>query len=109
MSSSAIMALIEQKEAELQQLETTKVQVSKAYDSVDCMSNKFVSAGALMNEVGTIDGNPLDNGATAAVGQNLKIISNNTLELSKQLEGAIADLEAEIAELYEAYQAALEA
>ena len=109
MRSSAIMAIIKKKQAELQQLRVTKVQVSKAYDAVDCMANKFVSAGALMSEAGTIGGHPFDNGSTAKVGQNLKVISNNTLELSNQVSGTIADLESEIAELYVEYHAALEA
>lgn len=109
MSSAAIMALIKQKQAELQQLKVKKMQVSKAYDAVDCMANKFVSAGALMNEAGSIGGKPFDNGATATVGQNLKIISNNTLELSNQVAGSISDLEGEIAELYSAYYAAVKA
>lgn len=109
MSSAAIMAIIKQKQAELQQLKTTKVQVTKAYDAVDCMANKFVSAGALMNEAGSIGGKPFDNGATSKVGQDLKIISNNALGLSNQVSGAISDLEGEISELYAAYQAALEA
>lgn len=109
MSSAAIMAQIKQKERELAQLRVTKVQVSKTYDAVDCMANKFVSASALMNEAGTIGGRPFDNGATGVVGQNLKIISNNALGLSKRIDGTIAGLEAEIASLWSAYYAALAA
>ena len=107
MSSAAIMAIIRQKETELRQLRTTKVQVTKAYDAVDCMANKFVSAGALMNEAGSIGGKPFDNGATSKVGQDLKIISNNTFDLSKQVAGKISDLEEEIENLYAEYKAAL--
>lgn len=107
MSSAAIMAIIRQKETELRQLRTTKVQITKAYDAVDCMANKFVSAGALMNEAGSIGGNPFDNGATSKVGQDLKIISNNTFDLSKQVDGKMSDLEEEIEKLYDEYKAAL--
>lgn len=108
MSSAAIMTIIKQKQAELQQLRTTKVQVTKAYDAVDCMANKFVSAGTLMNEAGSIGGKPFDNGATYKVGQDLKIISNNTFDLSKQVAGKMSDLEEEIEKLYDEYKAALE-
>ena len=109
MSSAEIMALINKKRRELQQLRVTKIQVSKTYDAVDCMALKFTSAGALINEAGTIGGVPFDNGSTTTVGQNLQKISNDALGLSKQVEGTIADLEAEISRLYAAYEAALAA
>ena len=47
MSSSAIMAIIKQKEAELAKLKSTKSQVVLLNDAVNCTANKFEKAGIL--------------------------------------------------------------
>jgi len=107
MSSSAIMAIIKQKEAELQKLKVTKVQVSKVNDAVDCMSYKFKNAGNLISEAGTIAGMPIDNGATSVVAGDFKKLSSNTQGVLTEITGTIASLEAEITSLYAEYQAAL--
>lgn len=107
MSSAQIMAIIKQKEAELQKLQVTKTQVSKVNDSVECMSYKFQNASNLINEAGTIGGGPIDNGATTVVAGNFKKLSSDTQGVLDQINGSISALEAEIASLYAAYREAL--
>ena len=107
MSSAAIMAIIKQKEAELQELQNTKKQLSKVNDAVDCMSNNFKKASSLMSEVGTIGGMPIDNGATAIAADNFLKLSTESQGLLADVTGTVSGLEAEISSLYAQYQAAL--
>ena len=107
MSSAAIMAVIKQKEAELQKLKGTQQQVTKVSDAVDCMTYKFQNAANLINESGTIGGMPIDNGATTVVAENFKKVSSDTQDVLTQITGTISALESEIASLYAAYQASL--
>ena len=109
MSSAAIMAMIIQKEAELNKMQGTKTQVSKVSEAVDCMSYKFKNAGNLINEAGTIGGQPIDNGATNVVAENFQKVSADTHGVLNQITSTIAALQAEIASLYAAYYAALAA
>lgn len=107
MSSATIMAIIKQKEAELQKLQITKTQVSKVSEAVDCMSYKFKNASTMISEAGTIAGMPIDNGATSVVAGNFKKISGNTQGVLTEITSTIAELEAKITSLYTEYQAAL--
>ena len=107
MSSSAIMTIIKQKEAELQKLRVTKTQVSKVNNAVDCMTYKFQNAASLINEAGTIGGSPIDNGATTVVAGDFKKLSSDTQAVLDEVNSSISALEGEIATLYAAYQAAL--
>lgn len=107
MSSSAIMATIKQKEAELSQLRSTKAQLVLLNDAVSCTAFKFEKAGILMSEAGSIGGRPYDNGATQEVGQNFRNVSVETETLLNNITAKIINLESEIASLYQQYYAAL--
>lgn len=107
MSSSAIMVIIKQKEAELAQLKSTKAQVVLLNDAVSCTAFKFEKAGNLMSEAGSIGGRPYDNGATLEVGQNFKNVSVGTETLLNDISTKITNLETEISSLYQQYYAAL--
>lgn len=108
MSSAAIMAKIKQKEAELKGLETTKKQVDKVQEIMSCVADKFSTAGNLIAEAGSIDGQPFDKGKTAESGVELKNIVADIEGTQGDLATRIADLKAEIQMLYVEYWRAVE-
>lgn len=108
MSSGAIMAMIKEKEEELEEIKETKIVVDKVYESMDCITSKYVQAGELMKTAGDIGGVLFDEGKTQKKSIELKNITAKTEKVLTDLEKRIAVLEADIQKLYEEYQAALQ-
>lgn len=108
MSSSAIMALIKEKEKELEKLTTIKGNATKLKSALDCVSQNYIAAGKALGEVGTIGNNKFDYGKTENLGNSYGEMTN-TLEGSiSTINGTISELESEIDTLYAAYEQALE-
>lgn len=108
MSSASIMAKIKRKEAELENLKTTKKQVDKVHEIMSCVAKKFSKAGELISQAGSIDGLPFDKGKTAESGVELTNIAADIKGTQVDLAARIAALESEIQGLYEEYRRALE-
>lgn len=107
MSSGAIMALIKEKENILKKIQAMLPKVNYLYESLDCASTAFSMAGAAMEEAGTLDGRPFDNGKTTEKGQEFANLAATTFGVKGDINGAIEELESEIASLYQQYYAAL--
>lgn len=107
MSSSAILALIREKEEILKKLNTVYTGVKKLFDGLDCASKKFSEAGALMEESGSIGGKPFDGGKTSLTGHDFSLLASSTEGITMDIAGKISELEQEIARLQIEYQQAL--
>lgn len=106
-SSAAIMAQIQAKKAEKEQLQAYLNSVKSVESEASCLTNSFGSASASMNEIGTIGGVALDFGKTEKVANQMSKITAYLGGCINDINGQIAEIDAEIAELYAAYYAAL--
>lgn len=108
-SSAAIMAQIQAKKAEKEQLQAYLKSVKSVESEASCLTNSLGSASEAMKGIGTIGGVPLDFGRTEKVANQMSKITAYLGGCINDINGQIAEIDAEIAELYVAYYAALAA
>jgi len=108
-SSSAIKSEIQRITAEKTSLESLEGIFSKISSYIGEVSSTFIDAGGLIEDSGSIEGKPIDNGKTKEQGHNFNRISSQISDLMSELASTITNLKNKLLALNDELLAALAA